>query len=209
MKLYHYSEDPTLTVFHPHVAKTSAVQNEPYVWAIDEWHSPMYYLPRQCPRACFWAGERTTADDRDRWLHGLEPSFVMAIENGWLDRIRDAVLYRYEMPAETFTPRLDDSGHYVSRETVVPVRVEPLRDLLGAIVAERVELRVVDRLGPMWRRIHQESTLHFSGTRLRNALGYPSDFGVDDPPKASRFDNPPTENEDGDRQESAADDPRA
>src|SRR6516164_3030752 len=46
MKLYHYSEDPAIAVFHPHIAKTSRVRHEAYVWAIDEWHSPMYYLPR-------------------------------------------------------------------------------------------------------------------------------------------------------------------
>ena len=179
MKLYHYSEDPALRVFHPHVAKTSHIQDRAYVWAIDEWHSPMYYVPRDCPRACFWAGERTTEADRERWLHGLQPRFVMAVESSWLDRIRRAVLYRYEMPIEQFTPRRDDSGHYVSQETVVPLRVEPLRDLPGAIVAEGVELRIVDRLGPIWRRIHQETTLHFSGTRLRNARGYPAEFGVE------------------------------
>ena len=180
MKLYHYSEDPSIAVFHPQIAKTSRIRHEAYVWAIDEWHSPMYYLPRDCPRASFWAGERTTAVDRDRWLHGLEPRFVMAVEAGWLDRIRGAVLYRYEMPSAKFTPRLDDSGHYVCRETIVPLGVQPMRDLLGAIVAEGVELRVVNRLGPMWRRVHQESTLHFSGTRLRNAVGYPFEFGVDE-----------------------------
>jgi hypothetical protein len=104
----------------------------------------------------------------------------MVVEAGWLDRIRSTVLYRYEMPSEKFMPKLDDSGHYVGRETVVPLRVEPMRDLLGAIVAEGVEIRVVNRLGPMWRRVYQESTLHFSGTRLRNALGYPFEFGVDE-----------------------------
>jgi hypothetical protein len=78
MKLYHYSEDPAIAVFHPQIAKTSRIRHEAYVWAIDEWYSPMYYLPRDCPRASFWAGERTTAVDRDRWLHGLEPRFVMA-----------------------------------------------------------------------------------------------------------------------------------
>jgi hypothetical protein len=180
MKLYHYSEDPAIAVFHPHIAKTSRHRHEPYVWAIDDWHSPMYYVPRDCPRACFWAGERTTAVDRERWLHGLEPRFVMAVEAGWLDRIHSTVLYRYEMPSEKFTPRRDDSGHHVCRETIVPLRVEPMRDLLGAIVAEGVELRVVNRLGPMWRRVHRESTLHFSGTRLRNAVGYPFEFGVDE-----------------------------
>jgi hypothetical protein len=55
-----------------------------------------------------------------------------------------------------------------------------MRDLLGEIVAEGVEIRVVNRLGPMWRRVHQESTLHFSGTRLRNAVGYPLEFGVEE-----------------------------
>ena len=181
MKLYHYSEDPDIALFHPHIAKTRSIQEEAFVWAIDEWHAPMYYVPRDCPRACFWAGERTSALDRERWLHGLEPRFVVAIEANWIDRIRKTVLYRYEMPPTTFTARLDDSGHYVSRETVVPLRVEPMGDLLSAILSEGVELRVVDRLGPLWRRIHQESTLHFSGTRLRNARGYPAEFGVKEP----------------------------
>lgn len=179
MKLHHYSEDPALTIFHPRVPKISDVGVQAYVWAIDEWHAPMYYMPRNCPRACFWAGERTTEIDRDRWLHDLQARFVMAIERGWLDRIRGTVLYRYEMPPEKFIPRLDDSGHHVCAETVAPLRVEPMSDLLGAILAEGVELRIVDRLGPMWRRIHKESTLHFSGTRLRNALGYPAEFGLD------------------------------
>jgi hypothetical protein len=55
-----------------------------------------------------------------------------------------------------------------------------MRDLLSAIVAEGVEMRVVNRLGPMWRRVHQETTLQFSGTRLRNAVGYPFEFGVEE-----------------------------
>jgi hypothetical protein len=42
-----------------------------------------------------------------------------------------------------------------------------------------VGLRVVDRLGPLWRQVHRESTLHFSGTRLHLAQGYPDEFGVE------------------------------
>ena len=176
MGLHHFSEDPGIAVFHPHVAKTSSVQ-EPLVWAIDDWHAPMYYVPRDCPRACFWAAERTTAGDREHWFHGLEPRFVMAVEATWVDRIRETVLYRYEMPPTTFASRLDESGHHVSRESVVPIGVEPMGDLLGAILREGVELRIVDRLGPLWRRIHPGTTLLFSGTRLRNAIGYPREFG--------------------------------
>jgi hypothetical protein len=178
MALHHFSEDPGIAIFRPHVARTSAIQHEALVWAIDDWHGPMYYVPRDCPRACFWAGERTTALDRERWLHGLSPRFVMAVEAVWIERIRGTALYRYEMPPATFTPNLDDSGHHVSRESVTPLRVEPMGDLLAALTGAGVELRIVDRLGPLWRRVHQESTLHYSGTRLRNAQGYPSEFGV-------------------------------
>jgi hypothetical protein len=178
VRLFHFSEDPALTRFEPHVARTAA-EREPLVWAIDEWHAPMYCLPRDCPRACFWAGERTSDEDREHWLHGLQPRFVIAVEAGWLPRIRSTVLYRYEMPPASFSARDADSGHYVSRESVVPLRVDALTDLVAAIVGAGVELRAVDRLGPLWRRIHRDSTLHFSGTRLRNAVGYPAEFGVE------------------------------
>jgi hypothetical protein len=94
------------------------------------------------------------------------------------------------MPPATFTPFPEASGHYVSREVVVPLRVEPVGDLLSAIIGAEVELRVVERIGPMWRRVHQESTLHFSGTRLRNAVGYPSEFGADEPLRRPEVQDP-------------------
>jgi hypothetical protein len=54
-----------------------------------------------------------------------------------------------------------------------------MKDLLDAILAEGVEIRIVNCLGPMWQRIRQESTLHYSGTRLRNAAGYPLGIGAE------------------------------
>jgi hypothetical protein len=180
MPLYHFSDRPDIDVFHPHVAKTSRIQSDAFVWAIDAWHAPMYYVPRDCPRACFWAGERTRARDREQWLHGLEPRFVMAVESQWIERITRAELFRYEMSESSFEAMDADAGHYISRQPVRPVRMDVMTDLVGAILRAGVELRIVDRLGPMWRRVHQTSTLHFSGTRLRNAVGYPEEFGADD-----------------------------
>ena len=179
MALYHFSEDPHITRFEPHIAPTSAIQDEAYVWAIDEWHAPMYYAPRDCPRACFWAGEQTSAEDRELWFRGLNPRFVMCIESGWAERVRTCVLYRYVMPEAAFVPMGQDGGHFTSREAVEPIRVKPVGDLIGAIIEANVELRFTPRLGPLWRRVWQESTLKFSGTRLRNALGYPDEFGVE------------------------------
>jgi hypothetical protein len=175
VRLFHFSEDPSIERFIPHIAPTSAIQDEAFVWAIDDWHAPMYFTPRDCPRACFWAGAATTAEDRERWLHGLEPRFVMCIEAGWLARLRAATLYRYEMPVDVFTQG-PEGAHWVSRETVEPLSMEPMGDLLDAIAAAGVELRVVTRLGPLWRRVTTGSTLEFSGTRLRNAVGYPAEF---------------------------------
>ncbi len=178
MALYHFSENPDITLFHPHVAKTSTIQDEAFVWAIDDWHAPMYYVPRDCPRACFWAGPETTAEDRERWLNHLHPRFVMVVEASWLERIRSTNLYRYGMPEPPFSPAAHGGGHYVSREMVKPLYMEPVGDLPAAIVSAHVELRFTPRLGPMWKQLSSSSTLAYSGTRLRNAEGYPAEFGV-------------------------------
>jgi hypothetical protein len=173
--LYHFSEDPGIRVFAPHVAATS-VQDEALVWAIDEWHAPMYYVPRQCPRACFWPGAQTTPEDRERWFAGSEARMAVAVETKWLPAIRETTLYRYTMPEPPF--RLNDAtaGHYVSRETVSPLSVEPVGGLLEALAAANVDLRITPRLLELWKRVI-ESTLEFSGTRLRNAEGWAEVFG--------------------------------
>ena len=168
--LYHFSEDPDITRFEPHVAPTSIV-DESLVWAIDEWHAPMYYLPRDCPRACFWPGPQTTDEDRERWFGGIEARMVIAVESRWLERIRATRLYRYALPEETFSLNDATAGHWVTREAVAPLSVEPIDDLLAAIAAAGVELRVTPTLLEMWRRVIA-STLEFSGTRLRNAEGW-------------------------------------
>jgi hypothetical protein len=172
--LWHFSEDASIEVFEPHVAKTSD-REEPLIWAIDDWHAPMYFVPRDCPRVCFWAGETTTPGDRERWLGGLTPRFVMAIESDWLERLRSVALFRYRMPESGFV--LDDvsAGHYVARTGVRPLAIDPVGDLLTALINAQVELRISSRLGPLWTRIAR-STLEHSGTRLRNAHGYPETF---------------------------------
>lgn len=171
LRLYHFSENPGVARFVPHRAVTSIVDDE-LVWAIDEWHAPMYFFPRDCPRACFWPGEATSDDDRERWFGGVDARMVIAVESGWLARIRAAALYRYAMPPETFVLNDATAGHYVSREAVEPLSVEPVGDLLAALAEAGVELRVTPSLASLWRRVIA-STLEFSGTRLRSAHDWP------------------------------------
>ena len=67
--LWHVSEDPAITHFAPHRAKT-AVTDELLVWAIDTRHQPLYWFPRDCPRATFWAAPHTSDRDAARFLGG-------------------------------------------------------------------------------------------------------------------------------------------
>lgn len=169
-RLYHFSEEAGIGRFEPR-APLQRPEVEPMVWAIDEWHAPMYFVPRDCPRACFWAGPATSEEDRERWLGGVDSRLVIAIESAWLDRVRTTALHRYSLPPATFVLHDADGGHWVSRQPVVPLAVEPVGDLLGALAGAGVELRVTPSLVGLWQRVVR-STLHFSGTRLRNARGW-------------------------------------
>ena len=47
-EVLHFSEDPTIERFVPHVAPTPQ-QPEPYVWTVDHDQAPSCRFPRQCP----------------------------------------------------------------------------------------------------------------------------------------------------------------
>lgn len=164
-ELWHVSEDPTIEVFHPHHRELHSV-DEPLVWAVDTTHQWFYWFPRDCPRACFAANDETTDEDVELWLDGDRDRRVAAIESGWLGRARAARVYAYRLPAETFEPW---DKFFVSRETVVPLELVELGDLLARHAEARVELRIAPSLYPLWERVI-ETTLDFSGIRLRNAV---------------------------------------
>ena len=132
MALSHFSEDPTITRFVPR-PPLERPEVEPLVWTVDDWHAPLYFFPRDCPRVCFWPLPTTTPDDSARWFATVPGRMVIAIESAWLERLRAARLYRYRMPEETFVS-IHDHGVHVSREPVVPRFVEPVGDLLAALV---------------------------------------------------------------------------
>jgi hypothetical protein len=96
---------------------------------------------------------------------------VIAIESGWLERLRTTALYRYALPAHTFEP-LHDHGLHVSRVAVEPLAREPIPDLLAAHAATGVELRVTPSLWPLAESL-QQTTLHWSLIRMRNASARP------------------------------------
>jgi hypothetical protein len=168
MPLYHFSEEPHIARFVPR-SPLAHPEVEPLVWAIDDWHQPIYFFPRDCPRVCFWPVPTTTAADEQRFFSYVSGRMVVAIEAAWFERLQTTQLYRYVMPDATFES-LQDYGGHVSRQTVVPQRVEPLGNLAQELFAAGVELRICDSLVPLGKTIIT-STLHWSLIRMRNAQG--------------------------------------
>jgi hypothetical protein len=141
----------------------------PLVWAIDEWHLPMYLFPRDCPRILLWPTDQTRQKDLDDWFGASRARMVAYVEESWVPRLRTQALYRYELPQQPFQC-LQDAGIWVSRETVRPVGKSLLENLPEALDRSGVELRTIDSLTAL--RGVWETSLHASGIRLRNAKGW-------------------------------------
>jgi hypothetical protein len=79
--------------------------------------------------------------------------------------MRDATVYAYRMPEETF--ELEDR-FWVSSVTVDALERHALGDLLALHADAGIELRIAPGLLALWDAV-VASTLDFSGIRLRNA----------------------------------------
>jgi uncharacterized protein DUF6886 len=165
--LWHVSEDPSITRFAPHRART-APADEPLVWAIDTRHLPLYWFPRECPRCTFWASPQTSDADVARFLEKNRELRVHVIEESWIERMRSGRLYVYELPSAAFAEDPDTAGYWLSRETVDPLGCEDVDDLVGRHAAAGIVLRTVADLWPLWTDV-LASSLEFSGIRLHNA----------------------------------------
>ena len=172
--MLHFSEDPTITRFVPHVAGT-AQQPQPYVWAVDHDRAPDYWFPRDCPRAMAWVLDTTSPHDRDRIIGAGSGDRVHAIEYGWLDALRTTHLYAYRLPASRFRPFGEPEPFaLVAEEPVEPLGPpEPVGDLFACHARAGIQLRVLDNLWPFWDAVIG-STVGFSGIRLRNAKPRPA-----------------------------------
>ena len=149
LTLWHASDDPNIEIFRPHRAPTAQIDDE-LVWAVDDAHVPAYWFPRDCPRATFWIGPKTSSADAE-WMGGM--TRVHAIERAWWDHFRAARIYLYRMPADAFTVHAPEAGYYVSRETVRPLERVTVDDLVKRHADTGIELRVLDDLWPLWERV--------------------------------------------------------
>jgi len=173
-EVLHFSEDPSITRFVPHIAKT-ATDDTAYVWAVSAAHAPRYWFPRQCPRAMAWVTTGTTEEDR-RHILGPQATRVHMVEYAWLQRIQTAHVFAYRLNAADFEPYGDpaDPHAFVAQHEVHPLGpAEPVGDLLDLHQAAQIEVRLSHSLWPWWETVIR-STVGFSGVRLRNATTPPA-----------------------------------
>ncbi len=176
-EVLHFSEEAGIIEFVPRRAATQNLGSV-HVWAVDAFHSPSYWFPRDCPRVMTWRTPSTTADDASRLL-GTGVSRVHAIEYGWLERLRTAVLFAYRFDAAAFRVLEAHGAAMVCDHVVRPLGPPTsVNDLIGLHEAEAIELRVKTNLSSWWNEV-VASTLGFSGIRLSNAIGWPSAFHAD------------------------------
>ena len=179
MRLFHFSGDPSIRHFHPRATVPPKRRppgydwlNDPLVWAIDEAHIAMYLFPRDVPRILLWRKPNSTPADIERFFGSSRATIIAFIEHRRFDELTTTTLARYELPPADFID-LDDAGMWVSRSPVVPHAPVMVDRLDQALLAADVELRVVPSLlgyADVW-----QTTLHASGIRLGNAVGWPAD----------------------------------
>jgi uncharacterized protein DUF6886 len=172
-QVLHFSEDPTISRFVPHVAPTSRTPGA-YVWAVDGPRCPDYWFPRACPRGMAWVTPKTTDADRARIVGPGGGDRVHAVEYGWLEAMRTVRLFAYRLPADRFRYVAPDERHaLVATEPVAPLGPpEPVGDLFALHDEAGIQLRVLSDLWGFWDAV-VASTLGFSGIRLRNARPRP------------------------------------
>jgi hypothetical protein len=168
--LFHFSHDPLIERFAPHVPATNPSQ-PPLVWAIDAEHAPLYWFPRDCPRVTAWPRSETEQEL-------FQAAFctvawrVHAIELEWLPILESTVLYRYRFEPSAFRPWVEASGQWVSDSLVEPLEIERVDDLIGCHVAAGIELRAVPNLWPL-RDLATAGPWDFSIVRFQRASPRP------------------------------------
>ena len=174
--LWHFSEDPSLGRFRPRPPTANrGEEGPPLVWAVDTRHAPMFWFPRDCPRGCIWPVSATTTEDRERFFGQSAATRIHVMEAGWLGRMQDCRLYAYRLPTGPFRAH-EVGGYWVADEPVDAIDQVIIDDLAGRHARAGIELRITPSIWPFWRQV-ANSTVGFSGSRLRNSAPHSERFG--------------------------------
>jgi hypothetical protein len=117
----------------------------------------------------------TTTEDRERFFGQSAATRIHVMEAGWLGRMQDCRLYAYRLPTEPFRAN-EVGGYWVADEPVDAIDQVIIDDLAGRHARAGIELRITPSIWPFWRQV-ANSTVGFSGSRLRNSAPHSERFG--------------------------------
>lgn len=165
VELFHYSEDPAIARFSPHVPPSNP-SSLPYVWTVEARYAPLYWFPRDCPRVTVWAND---AAQRARLceLFATERERVHFAPSTQRAALHACTLYEYTFDATPFSPWPVAEGQWVSSTPVEPLRVLHVGDIEARQHAAGVDLRFTDDLAAA-RDAVLACRLPFSIVRYRN-----------------------------------------
>lgn len=92
-------------------------------------------------------------------------SHVVIIENEWLWRMKNTVLYVYEFDDTDFYLQDECAGYYVSEKPQIPSAVHIITDLETELQKRSIELRTVDNLWDISDEI-KRTTFNWSICRM-------------------------------------------
>src|SRR5437868_4811529 len=116
MILRHYSDRGDIEVFRPRPPSLYP-DAEPLVSAIDEWHSPLYFFPRNCSRIGVWPVGETSEVDRELFPSQTNAKMRLLIDRVHEEMWRTGMVYEYEFDPAGFAD-WRDHGVWVSRDEV-------------------------------------------------------------------------------------------
>jgi len=169
MRLFHVSEDPNITVFHPRrpERRNELDQSVGLVWSLLEPALPNWLFPRDCPRVGYRVCENTTNKDMAIFFVS-SANHVVAIEHDWHEQQINAALYVYEFDPTNFY--YDEiAGFYVSQKSETPIDMVVYTDLYSELFNRNTEVRLVDNLWVLRDAVFNSSMTLWSFCKMANA----------------------------------------
>ncbi|MCD9025450.1 DUF6886 family protein [Cohnella silvisoli] len=168
MKLYHFSDKSDIRIFNPRV-KHNRQNMPPVVWAIDQQHEFTFYFPRDCPRIVYTRTEGISDEDDHKFFGLTDSNIVITVEVGWYKRINKTTIFRYELPVESFKLFDEFAGYYISEESINPIGIKPLDNLIERLTELNIEIRFTPNLNPLRETLLKSSIKDFGIHRFENA----------------------------------------
>lgn len=171
MRLFHFSDRGDIAEFVPRPPERHP-DAQPFVYAIDEWHSPNYLFPRNCPRIGVWPIESTSDEDRETFGSLCSGRMKFWIDVSFLDAWEQGSVFRYELDSVQGFVDCQDHGVWVSQQTVTPTSLEHIVDLPCAMQKHQADVEVVPSLIDIAHRFFDfeaksfTTTLHVSMIRM-------------------------------------------